>query len=322
MADKLFKASGRDWNEIKRFSCNKNPGSFYVEKTIHELRDRVAALEAAPDRVLVRNQTGEYLRAGTPVYADTPPELDADAVLSLAAIIRSVDGAHNLGAAALAEAILSHPDATGVLQLPAPTPPAAVPSDEELWELARKVKKQVTPHFNWSTWDEPHGPDFGHFVAAHRALYNHGFQHGLAAGRAEQGTTPEPEPNQAPAGDHIPDATKMVPAGDGDREELARLLTADAECLEADEPDMMSIDNHQLRRAAALLRQPAPEGLVVQEYVHLDSGARIIGEPSEEQSGGCWVVRNSRHVSPFTEFPTVAAALAALEPPQGGEAQR
>jgi hypothetical protein len=68
-----------------------------------------------------------------------------------------------------------------------------------------------------------------------------------------------PEPNQAPAGDHIPDTTKMVPAGDGEREELARLLTADAECLEADEPNMMSIDNHQLRRAAALLRQPAPE---------------------------------------------------------------
>jgi hypothetical protein len=76
-----------------------------------------------------------------------------------------------------------------------------VPSDEELWELARKVKKQVTPHFNWSTWDEPHGPDFGHFVAAHRALHDCGYEQGLAAGRAEQGGTPEPEPSQAPAGD-------------------------------------------------------------------------------------------------------------------------
>jgi hypothetical protein len=124
-----------------------------------------------------------------------------------------------------------------------------------------------------------------------------------------------PEPNQAPAGDHIPAATKMV--ADGEREELAQWLYRLAD--ERSRNRRLGAQPSLLTRAAALLRQPAPEGLVVQEYVHLDSGARIIRDPSEEQSGGCWVVRNSRHVSPIADFSTVAAALAALEPPQGGE---
>ena len=51
-----------------------------------------------------------------------PPAPEADAALSLAAIIRSVDGSHSLGAAALADAILSHPDAASVFQFPAPAP--------------------------------------------------------------------------------------------------------------------------------------------------------------------------------------------------------
>ena len=117
-------------------------------------------------------------------------------------------------------------------------------------------------------------------------------------------------PAPAPVAGHIPAATKMV--GDGDREELAEWLDREAKSCAVQ-------FRGQITRAAALLRQPAPEGLVVQEYVHLDSGARIISEPIGEQSGGCWVVRNSRKVSVFADFPTVAAALAALEPPQGGE---
>ena len=36
--------------------------------------------------------------------------VDVDAVLALAALIRKVDGKHSLGAAALAEALLGHPD--------------------------------------------------------------------------------------------------------------------------------------------------------------------------------------------------------------------
>jgi hypothetical protein len=134
---------------------------------------------------------------------------------------------------------------------------------------------------------------------------------------AEQQAAPkpdaQPEPNQAPAADHIPAATKMVPAGDGEREELAQWLYRLADERSCNRRRGIRPHPSSLGRAAVLLRQPAPEGLVVQEYVHLDSGARI------KQSGGCWVVRNSRHVSPFTVFFTVAAALAALEPPQGGE---
>jgi hypothetical protein len=212
----------------------------------------------------------------------------------------------------------------------------------------------------WTDWTPNDTYHPGH-MAAHRALHDYGYQQGLADGRAEQGSLgrsfnllpeildtlrrairepapcphirsngesnwcalaeqqaapepdAEPEPNQALAGDHFPAATKMVPAGDGEREELVDRLG----WIAAQLSDIgWEGDSASVARAAALLRQPATKGLVVKEYVHLDSGARI------KQSGGCWVVRNSRHVSPFTVFFTVAAALAALQPPQGGEAQR
>jgi hypothetical protein len=239
-----IKASDDEWRQIERASKDSYAD---VARAVCELRDRVAALEAPPDRVLVRNQIGEYVRAGTPVYMTTPPELDADAVLSLAAIIRSVDGAHNLGAAALAEAILLHPDATGVLQLPAPTPPAAVPSDEELWNLQLAARMQAEPDVGWRTWrsDLREAP-----IAAHRALHDYGYERGLAAGRAEQGGTPEPEPmaeqqaapkpepthpqyfssHHAIAGEiwgMLPDAPEpnQAPAGDGGLvEEIRRFL--------------------------------------------------------------------------------------------------
>jgi hypothetical protein len=54
-------------------------------------------------------------------------------------------------------------------------------------------------------------------------------------------------------------AAEMIPpASDGEREELALLLIADAECLEAEQPDRMAMTNQQMRRSATLLRQPAP----------------------------------------------------------------
>jgi hypothetical protein len=165
-----FKASEEDWQLIEKWLDLPHAN---LTRAVVELRDRVAALEAAPDRVLVRNQIGEYVKPRTPLFSYSTGE------------------ARPLEECGKDHAVLAQ----------AAAPPAAVPSDEDLWELAREAKKQVTPHFNWSTWDEPHGPDFGHFVAAHRALHDCGFQHGLAAGRAEQGGTPEPEPNQAPAGD-------------------------------------------------------------------------------------------------------------------------
>lgn len=39
-----------------------------------------------------------------------PEDASIEAILDLAALIREVDGSHTLGAAALSEAILSHPD--------------------------------------------------------------------------------------------------------------------------------------------------------------------------------------------------------------------
>ena len=70
-------------------------------------------------------------------------------------------------------------------------------------------------------------------------------------------------------------------------------------------------------RAAELLQlqalQTLPQGLIPMEYVDADSSARIVSEPSEDGPGGCWVVRNSRHVNPCTEFPTAEAAWDALQ---------
>jgi hypothetical protein len=71
-------------------------------------------------------------------------------------------------------------------------------------------------------WCNNHGT----IVAAHRALYDNGFQHGLAAGRAEQGGTPEPTHPQYFSSHHaiageiwgmLPDAPEpnQAPAGDG-----------------------------------------------------------------------------------------------------------
>ena len=76
-------------------------------------------------------------------------------------------------------------------------------------------------------------------------------------------------------------------------------------------------DAENLSRAADLLEQrhptPVPAGMFPVEYWDIDSGARIVTEPSEEAPGGCWVVLNSRHVNPLTEFPTAKAAWNALQ---------
>jgi hypothetical protein len=72
-----------------------------------------------------------------------------------------------------------------------PTPPAAVPSNEELWNLQLAARMQAKPDVGWQEWHYGAGKAP---IAAHRALYDHGFQHGLAAGRAEHGGAPEHEP--------------------------------------------------------------------------------------------------------------------------------
>lgn len=64
---------------------------------------------------------------------------DVDHILRLAEIIRRVDGSHNLGAAALAEAILSHPGARAVLARYAHQP--APPTAGEVGELVEWLRE-------------------------------------------------------------------------------------------------------------------------------------------------------------------------------------
>lgn len=76
-------------------------------------------------------------------------------------------------------------------------------------------------------------------------------------------------------------------------------------------------DSWVIARAADLLEQrhptPVPGGMIPVEYWDIDSGARIVTEPSEEGPGGCWVVLNSRYVNPLDEFQTAQAAWDALQ---------
>jgi hypothetical protein len=158
-----FKASDEDWRQIKIRA--KNYSSAEVSRAVLELRDRVAALEKK---------------------ARTAEECND-------AICRRLD-----------EIRRKEPAATEKSWVAAPA--AAVPSDEELWELQLEAKKRVRPLTPWVLWS-PRWDGHEALVAAHRALYNRGagdgYQQGLAAGRAEQGSsqgilddsTPEPEPS-------------------------------------------------------------------------------------------------------------------------------
>ena len=99
------------------------------------------------------------------------------------------------------------------------------------------------------------------------------------------------------------------PPADGEVEDLARCLGSVACHLSG----MGWVDDADyVDRAAALLRQLPPEGLMPVEYFHTDSGARIFHEPCDGEPGWCWTVSNS-HVNPCTEFPTLAAAWEALQ---------
>ena len=75
--------------------------------------------------------------------AQPQPEVvgpDTDSILALAAIIRAVDGNHSLGAAALAEAILSHPGSCWrCAALAQPEAEVVGLSDEELLKLAEQA---------------------------------------------------------------------------------------------------------------------------------------------------------------------------------------
>lgn len=72
---------------------------------------------------------------------------------------------------------------------PEPTPePAAepspavagVPSDQELWEVQLKAKSQSRPHIGWQVWS----PESEPLIAAHRALYDYGYDQGMKEAKA------------------------------------------------------------------------------------------------------------------------------------------
>jgi hypothetical protein len=139
-------------------------------------------------------------------------------ILRLAEIIRAVDGNHDKGAAALAEAILSHPDICS----------AGLATEGEVAEL-----------MEW-------------------------------------------------LGNHADDWKEMGLQNWADKYIRIRDLLA--------------------QRYPA----PVPAGIVPVEYFDVDSCARIVCEPAEEGSGSCWMVKNSHHISPFSEFSTAEAAWNAL----------
>jgi hypothetical protein len=169
MTDEPFKATDEDWAYIEWAGGITDAHSM---RTIRELRDRVAALEAERTKFVMHNETDRFIKVRTPFYVDSKDLLIG----------------HSIGTAKpIKEWGKDH------IQVPpttVPTPPAAVPSDRVLWEVQLEAKSLSRPHIGWQVWS----PESEPLIAGHRALYDHGFRHGLAAGRAEQGGTPEPEP--------------------------------------------------------------------------------------------------------------------------------
>jgi hypothetical protein len=71
-----------------------------------------------------------------------PEDPDVDHILTLAGIVREVDGGNHLGAAALAEAILAHPDFSGCHD-----GPAALPAPDHLNLIGFAFGREP-----WATW--------------------------------------------------------------------------------------------------------------------------------------------------------------------------
>lgn len=110
---------------------------------------------------------------------------------------------------------------------------------------------------------------------------------------------------------------RPAPPAEGEVAKLVEWLQVQAQVAQQPSGRPARGARWRLARAAELLSQhhpePLPPGIVPVEYWDIDSGARIVSEPAEEGSGGCWVVLNSRHVNPCTEFPTLEAAWKALQ---------
>ena len=158
-----------------------------------------------------------------------PAAPEAGAALSLAAIIRSVDGSHSMGAAALADAILSHPDAASVFQPPAPAPVADhIPDATEMAPATYGARLRQCPTHGQqpaNTWGCP---------ACLREL------------REEL-------------------ARVKAPAADGEREELAEWLYRLADERTCNRRRGIRPHPSALTRAAVLLQRSAPAPLPVAE---------------------------------------------------------
>ena len=137
----------------------------------------------------------------------------------------------------------------------------------------------------------------------------------------------ENPPGQPPAPDHIPAATKMVGDGDGEREELAQWMDANAKTVQKASGQPANGASQRFRRAAALLRQPAPAPVPVP-----------VAERPWEREGWCdaegrcwWLVLNQSWPCVYlmrSDDDLLAAAdedvhclphWAIPQPPQGGE---
>jgi hypothetical protein len=210
---KQFKASNKEWQELEGIA--KKPANI-ASRALCELRDRVAALEAAPDRVLVRNQTGEYLRAGTPLRMDSRFYVDSLDLLTS----YSVGEARPMEECGKDHAVRyphspttiaecggpceqgpEHCDCGQIKPVLATNPSPAKPfvSDKDLWEIkgkARSIDGEVRPSWEYAT---------EHFdesfllaqIDANRALFDAGVAHATACAEqatAKDSSVAEPEP--------------------------------------------------------------------------------------------------------------------------------
>jgi hypothetical protein len=103
----------------------------------------IATAHCHPDDDAVGYCAAVLARARAALAQPEPqgPMPEVDDILRLAAIIRKVDGNHDKGAAALAEAILSHPDSRWQRAQPEPQGP----TDEELLELLSRASGLPEP---------------------------------------------------------------------------------------------------------------------------------------------------------------------------------
>lgn len=129
---------------------------------------------------------------------------------------------------------------------------------------------------------------------------------------------------EPPAPDHIPAVTEMLPAADGEREELAALIDQIALAWEPEARLLGNMTAGQLARAAALLRQPAPAPVPVAERPWERPGWC-------DTEGRCWwLVPNQSWPSVYllkVVFPAADEDAHCLphwalpQPPQGGEVE-